>query len=84
MMVAVLVMLERLEKRPGATLAAFSPPIFAGTTSVSLFRVSPLPPRGKASRFFILAFLGQPDQSEMKTGGIGGPRTKRGQVARPD
>jgi hypothetical protein len=35
-----LVMLERLEKRPGMALAAFPPPIFAGSASVSWFRVS--------------------------------------------
>jgi hypothetical protein len=34
---------ERVEKRPGATPAAFPPPIFNGTTSISVFRVSPLP-----------------------------------------
>jgi hypothetical protein len=35
---------ERVEKRPGVTLAAFLPPIFAGTVSVYMFHVSPLPP----------------------------------------
>jgi hypothetical protein len=34
---------ERVEKRPGVTPAAFPPPIFAGTASVSVFHVSPLP-----------------------------------------
>jgi hypothetical protein len=34
---------ERVEKRPGATLAALPPPIFAGTTSISMFCVSPPP-----------------------------------------
>jgi hypothetical protein len=33
-MVAVLEISERLEKRPGETLASFPPPIFVGTTSV--------------------------------------------------
>jgi hypothetical protein len=33
----------RVEKHPWATPAAFSPLIFAGTTFVSVFRVSPLP-----------------------------------------
>jgi hypothetical protein len=47
-MVAVLVMLERLEKRPGATPIAF-PLLFAGTTSISWFRVSSTPPRENAS-----------------------------------
>jgi hypothetical protein len=37
---------ERVEKHPGATPAAFSPLIFAGITSVSLFHVSPLPRLG--------------------------------------
>jgi hypothetical protein len=31
---------ERVEKRPGTTLTAFPPPIFAGTASVYVFRVS--------------------------------------------
>jgi hypothetical protein len=35
---------ERVEKRPGVTLVAFPPPIFAGTASISVFHVS-LPPR---------------------------------------
>jgi hypothetical protein len=35
---------ERVEKHPGATSAAFPPPVFIGTTSVSMFRVSPPPP----------------------------------------
>jgi hypothetical protein len=34
---------ERVEKRPRATPAAFPPPIFAGTASVSVFHVSPPP-----------------------------------------
>jgi hypothetical protein len=49
MVVAVLMMSERLEKRSGATLAVFTPPIFAGTTCVSWFCVSLPPPRGNAS-----------------------------------
>jgi hypothetical protein len=42
---AVMMMLtsKRVDKHPGATLAAFPRPIFAGTTSVSMFRVSPPP-----------------------------------------
>jgi hypothetical protein len=43
MAVTVVLMLERVEKRLGATPAAFPPPIFAGTASISVFRVSPLP-----------------------------------------
>jgi hypothetical protein len=35
-----------VEKRPGAILAAFPPLIFAGTTFVSVFCVSPPPPLG--------------------------------------
>jgi hypothetical protein len=57
-MVAVLVMLERLEKRPRATLAEFSPPIFAGTASISWFHVSPPPPQGNASGSLYRTFLG--------------------------
>jgi hypothetical protein len=43
MAVMVVLTSERVEKRLGATPAAFSPPIFTGTASVSVFRVSPLP-----------------------------------------
>jgi hypothetical protein len=42
-MVAVLVMLERLDKRPGATPAELPPPIFAGTASISWFHISTQP-----------------------------------------
>jgi hypothetical protein len=35
---------KRVEKRPGVTPVAFLPPIFARTTSVYVFRVSPPPP----------------------------------------
>jgi hypothetical protein len=48
-MVVVLVMLERLEKRPRVNSASFPPPIFVGTTSILWFHVSPPPPRGNAS-----------------------------------
>jgi hypothetical protein len=40
----MVLMSERVEKRPGATPAAFPPPIFAEIASVSVFSVSPLPP----------------------------------------
>jgi hypothetical protein len=53
MAVSIVLMLERLEKRPGVTSAAFSPPIFAGTASISVFRVSPPSPLGKAEGVFI-------------------------------
>jgi hypothetical protein len=43
MAVMVVLMSERVEKRPGVTPAVFSSPIFAAITSVSMFRVS-LPP----------------------------------------
>jgi hypothetical protein len=52
-MVEVLVMSERLEKRPGATLIVFPPPIFTGTAFVSLFHVSLPPPRENALGVFI-------------------------------
>jgi hypothetical protein len=39
MMVAMVVMSERLEKRPWATLEVFPPPMFAATAFVSLFPV---------------------------------------------
>jgi hypothetical protein len=40
----MVLMSETVEKRPGATPAVFPPPIFAGTASVYVFRVSPPPP----------------------------------------
>jgi hypothetical protein len=43
-MVAVLVMSERLEKRPGMAPTPFPPPIFAGLASFSWFHVSSPPP----------------------------------------
>jgi hypothetical protein len=42
----MVLMLERVEKRPGVTPPAFPTPIFARTASVSLFHVSSLPPLG--------------------------------------
>jgi hypothetical protein len=44
MAVMMVLMLERAEKRPGATPAAFPPPIFTGIAFVSVFCVSPPPP----------------------------------------
>jgi hypothetical protein len=44
-MVGMMVLMsERVEKRPGVTSTMFPPPIFAGTASVSVFHISP-PPR---------------------------------------
>jgi hypothetical protein len=48
-MVAVLVMLKRLEMRPGTAPTMFPLPIFAGSASVSWFHVSQPPLREKAS-----------------------------------
>jgi hypothetical protein len=56
MMVAMVVMSEGWSSDWGATLAAFRPPIFAGTDSVSLFRVS-LPPQGNASGGLYIVFF---------------------------
>jgi hypothetical protein len=56
-MVAVLVMSERFEKRPGVTSEAFPPPIIAGTASVSWFHVSMPPPRGNASGSIYIGLL---------------------------
>jgi hypothetical protein len=52
---AVMMMLtsERVEKYPGATPAVFSPPIFAGTTTISLFHVSLPSPLGNIEGVFI-------------------------------
>jgi hypothetical protein len=46
--VTVLVMLERVEMRSGMAPAAFPPPIFGGSASVSWLCVSPPPPRENA------------------------------------
>jgi hypothetical protein len=60
MEVSMVVMFERLEKLPGATLIAFPPPIFAGIASISVFLVSLPPHLGSAQGgVFILAFLGR-------------------------
>jgi hypothetical protein len=56
-MVAVLVMLERLEKWPGMAPAAFPLPIFAGSQPVSWFHVSLLPPRKNASGSLFIGFF---------------------------
>jgi hypothetical protein len=77
MAVSMVLMLERLEKRSGVTPAAFPPPIFAGTTSVSLFHVSPPPPLRNVKGVFLLVFLGQAERQEMKMDGTGGSRPKR-------
>jgi hypothetical protein len=44
MAVMMVLMSERVEKRLGATLAAFPYPIFTGTASIFVFRVHPPPP----------------------------------------
>jgi hypothetical protein len=46
MAVMMVLMSERVEKRPGVTLAAFPPPIFAGIASIFVFPISLLPPLG--------------------------------------
>jgi hypothetical protein len=56
MLVMMVLISERVEKCPGATPAAFPPPIFAGTASVFEFHVSPSPPLGifKGGSFYKL------------------------------
>jgi hypothetical protein len=44
----MVVILERLEKRPRVTPIAFPPPIFTGIASVSVFCVSLPPPHENA------------------------------------
>jgi hypothetical protein len=48
MIVVMVVMSERLEKRPGATPTTFLPPIFTRIASIYVFCVSPPPPRENA------------------------------------
>jgi hypothetical protein len=56
-MLAVLVMSERFEKRPGMALAVLPPSIFACTAFISWFRVSLSPPRGNASGGIYIALF---------------------------
>jgi hypothetical protein len=51
--VSMVVMSERLEKRPGATPVAFPPAIFAGIASISVFHVSPPPPLKNSEGVFL-------------------------------
>jgi hypothetical protein len=44
MVLMMVLMSERVEKRPGETPAAFPPLVFTGIASVSVFCVSPPPP----------------------------------------
>jgi hypothetical protein len=74
MMVSMVLMSERLEKHPGATPTVFTPPIFAGTASISVFHVSPPPPLGNTKGVFIKVFLGQAESQETKMDDIGGSR----------
>jgi hypothetical protein len=75
-MVAVLVMLERLEKRPGTAPAVFLPPISVGSASVSWFRVSPLPPPENVSGSLYIGVFRSTRQFEIKTNDIGASRAK--------
>jgi hypothetical protein len=82
-MVEVLVMSERLEKRLRMPPVAFPPQIFAGSTSILCFRVSTPPPHENASGSLFIGVLGQARQSEIKTNDIRGSRYKRARVVRP-
>jgi hypothetical protein len=74
--VAVLLMLERLEKQLGMALAAFPPPIFTGLASVSWFRVSPPHTfKNTLGSLYIGVFRLSP-QSEIKMDIIGGTMAK--------
>jgi hypothetical protein len=60
-MVAVLVMLERLQKRTGTAPVAFPPPISVGSAFISWFRVYPPPPPENASgNIYIVVFGSTP------------------------
>jgi hypothetical protein len=73
----MVVMSERLEKRPGATSMAFLPPIFAGTASVSMFRVFPPPPLGNAEEGGLyICVLGQAEDPGTKMDNIGASRLR--------
>jgi hypothetical protein len=74
MAVSMVVMSGRLEKRPGATPTMFTPSIFAGTTYVYVFRVSPLPPLENIEGVLIWVFLGQAEHRETKMDDIGASR----------
>jgi hypothetical protein len=79
----MVVMSERMEKRPGATPAVFPPTIFVGSTSISMFHVSPPPPRGNTSGGLYIVILGQAEDPGTTMDDIRGPRHKRAWVARP-
>jgi hypothetical protein len=83
MAMMMVLMSNRVEKRPGVTPTAFPAPIFAGTTSVSMFHVSPLPRIANTEGVFILVFLGQAKCQETKMDDIGAPRLKQAWVVRP-
>jgi hypothetical protein len=83
MVVMMVLMSERVEKHPRATLAAFPPPIFTGTASVSIFHISPPPRFAIIKGVFIWAFLGQAERLETKMDDSGGSRHKRVWVVRP-
>jgi hypothetical protein len=55
-MVAMVVMSERLDKRTGATLAVFSPPIFTGTVSDSVASFSAASSQERLRRFLYICF----------------------------
>jgi hypothetical protein len=77
-------MLERLEKRLGATPTVFPIPIFVGIASISWFHVCLPPSRGNTSgRGLSIGLLGQADQSRTKTDDIGVSTAKRARVAWP-
>jgi hypothetical protein len=73
-MVAILVILERLEKQPGATLAAFPLPIFLDTAFgfvvLCFSAASSSKFLGRGGSLY-RNFLGQDGQSGMKMDGIG-------------
>jgi hypothetical protein len=77
MAVMMVLMSERVEKHSGATLVEFTPPIFAGTTSIFVFHVSPPPHFVIIEGGLYIGVLGQVEHQETKMDVSGGPRLKR-------
>jgi hypothetical protein len=77
----MVLMLERLEKRPGAIPAVFPLPIFTGTASISMFRVSPPPSLANDEVGLYIGILGQAEHQEKKMDIIGASRPKWAWVA---
>jgi hypothetical protein len=83
MAVSMVLMSERLEKRPGATPATIPPPILLEQPLFLCFVFLHRFLSGTPREVFIEVFLGQAERQETNMDKIGGSRPKRTWVARP-